>query len=161
MNNLRWPLIHITWEAPLLLYTLFWSTLLALKNTQVNFPIFAFQGACVWWNHVKGLISSSIREALDKPLNYARIYIVEMLDLCVGHVIYLDSTRVKSDCSSWVLPCRFQELLHWWVLAGPWIFAGVWGEKGLFFNTGVMVMELDKWRRGDYSKRIDKWMEIQ
>lgn len=41
---------------------------------------------------VSPLISSSIREALDDPLNYARIYLADILDpTVVERVIYLDS----------------------------------------------------------------------
>jgi lipopolysaccharide biosynthesis glycosyltransferase len=42
------------------------------------------------------------------------------------------------------------------------VLSRVFGSrKPCYFNTGVMVMDLDKWRRGDYRKRIEKWMELQ
>ncbi|KAL0787078.1 hypothetical protein Bca101_003324 [Brassica carinata] len=34
-------------------------------------------------------------------------------------------------------------------------------RRACYFNTGVMVIDLKKWRRGAYTRRIEKWMEIQ
>ncbi|KAK9108782.1 hypothetical protein Sjap_016842 [Stephania japonica] len=30
-----------------------------------------------------------------------------------------------------------------------------------YFNTGVMLIHLHRWRRRDYTKRIEEWMELQ
>ena len=46
---------------------------------------------------VRGLISSSVRQALEQPLNYARNYLAELLEGCVNRVIYLDSDLVVVD----------------------------------------------------------------
>ncbi|KAF8111539.1 hypothetical protein N665_0074s0069 [Sinapis alba] len=46
---------------------------------------------------VQSLISSSVRQALEKPLNYARSYLAELLEPCVNRVIYLDSDLVVID----------------------------------------------------------------
>ncbi|CAN4082524.1 unnamed protein product [Withania somnifera] len=35
------------------------------------------------------------------------------------------------------------------------------GRRPCYFNTGVMVMDLGKWRKGDYTVKTEKWMEIQ
>ncbi|XP_049370435.1 probable galacturonosyltransferase-like 10 [Solanum verrucosum] len=43
------------------------------------------------------LISSSIRQALVNPLNYARTYLAEIIQPCVERVIYLDSDVVLVD----------------------------------------------------------------
>ncbi|KAE8656582.1 putative galacturonosyltransferase-like 1 [Hibiscus syriacus] len=43
------------------------------------------------------LISTSIRSALDCPLNYARSYLANLLPLCVRRVVYLDSDLVLVD----------------------------------------------------------------
>ncbi|CAN8289120.1 unnamed protein product [Cochlearia groenlandica] len=43
------------------------------------------------------LISPSIRQALENPLNYARNYLGDILDLCVERVIYLDSDIIVVD----------------------------------------------------------------
>nr|GFA76077.1 probable galacturonosyltransferase-like 7 [Tanacetum cinerariifolium] len=34
-------------------------------------------------------------------------------------------------------------------------------RKPCYFNTGVMVIDLEKWRQFGYTKRIERWMEIQ
>ncbi|KAH1147045.1 hypothetical protein GYH30_042288 [Glycine max] len=48
-------------------------------------------------NRVHGKISKSIRQALDQPLNYARIYLADTIPEDVKHVIYLDSDLVVVD----------------------------------------------------------------
>lgn len=46
---------------------------------------------------VQDKISSSIRQALDQPLNYARSYLADILPACVQRVIYLDSDLIVVD----------------------------------------------------------------
>ncbi|KAH1240213.1 putative galacturonosyltransferase-like 4 [Glycine max] len=48
-------------------------------------------------NRVCDKISKSIRQALDQPLNYARIYLTDTIPEDVKHVIYLDSDLVVVD----------------------------------------------------------------
>ena len=48
-------------------------------------------------NRVHGKISKSIRQALDQPLNYARIYLADTIPEDVKHMIYLDSDLVVAD----------------------------------------------------------------
>ena len=45
----------------------------------------------------KGLISISVGQALEQPLNYAHNYLDEILEPCVNRVIYLDSDLVVVD----------------------------------------------------------------
>ncbi|XP_013621785.1 PREDICTED: probable galacturonosyltransferase-like 6 [Brassica oleracea var. oleracea] len=126
---------------------------------------------------VRGLISSSVRQALEQPLNYARNYLAELLEGCVNRVIYLDSDLVVVD-----------DIAKLWktglgprVIGAPeychanftkYFTGGFWAEerfsgtfrrrrRACYFNTGVMVIDLKKWRRGAYTRRIEKWMEIQ
>ncbi|CAM8908664.1 unnamed protein product [Rhodiola kirilowii] len=33
--------------------------------------------------------------------------------------------------------------------------------RACYFNTGVMIIDLDRWREGDYTRRIEEWMELQ
>ncbi|MCD7449833.1 hypothetical protein HAX54_001749 [Datura stramonium] len=41
-------------------------------------------------------------------------------------------------------------------------FSGVFdGRSPCYFNTGVMVIDLKKWRQVGYTKQIEKWMNIQ
>ncbi|KAJ6719540.1 GALACTURONOSYLTRANSFERASE-LIKE 8-RELATED [Salix purpurea] len=58
----------------------------------LNFKVYIFRE-----DTVINLISSSIRQALENPLNYARNYLGDILDLCVDRVIYLDSDIVVVD----------------------------------------------------------------
>ncbi|KAJ6311317.1 hypothetical protein OIU77_013146 [Salix suchowensis] len=46
---------------------------------------------------VRGKISKSIRQSLDQPLNYARIYLADIIPSDVKRVIYLDSDLVVVD----------------------------------------------------------------
>ncbi|KAL0725275.1 hypothetical protein Bca4012_039874 [Brassica carinata] len=46
---------------------------------------------------VRTLISSSVRQALEQPLNYARNYLPDLLEPCVRRVIYLDSDLILVD----------------------------------------------------------------
>ncbi|KAJ6400184.1 hypothetical protein OIU84_015767 [Salix udensis] len=34
-------------------------------------------------------------------------------------------------------------------------------RRPCYFNTGVMVIDLDRWREGDYTTKIEEWMELQ
>ncbi|KAK4259657.1 hypothetical protein QN277_005967 [Acacia crassicarpa] len=46
---------------------------------------------------VRNLISISVRQVLEQPLNYARNYLADLLEGCVSRVIYLDSDLVVVD----------------------------------------------------------------
>ncbi|KAK9129964.1 hypothetical protein Sjap_010451 [Stephania japonica] len=35
------------------------------------------------------------------------------------------------------------------------------GRRPCYFNTGVMVIDLHRWRAGDYTAKIEEWMELQ
>ncbi|GLJ51915.1 hypothetical protein SUGI_1103000 [Cryptomeria japonica] len=58
----------------------------------INFEIYVFHE-----NLVKGLFSSSVREALLKSFNYVRIYLADILSPCVERVISLDSDLIAID----------------------------------------------------------------
>ncbi|KAF9623276.1 hypothetical protein IFM89_000765 [Coptis chinensis] len=150
------------------------SELVRSTFPSLNFKVYVFKEYVV-----KNLISSSIREALENPLNYARNYLAELLEPCVGRVIYLDSDLVVVD-----------DIQKLWsvVLSGSRVIGapeycqanftkyftdGFWGSRVLnrvfegrekkpcYFNTGVMVMDLEKWRAGNYRRKIEGWMEVQ
>lgn len=125
---------------------------------------------------VRNLISSSVRQALEQPLNYARNYLADLLETCVTRVIYLDSDLVLVDDISklWrtnlakktigapeYCHANFTKYFtkHFWsdsALSG--VFSG---RNPCYFNTGVMVIDLAKWRRFGFTRRIERWMEIQ
>ncbi|MCO5597176.1 hypothetical protein L7F22_051252 [Adiantum nelumboides] len=125
---------------------------------------------------VKGKISTSIREALEQPLNYARTYIADILPSCVKRVIYLDSDLIVVDdivklwgTSLGPHPLGAPEYCHanftqyftdtFW---GDPALSGVFkGRNPCYFNTGVMVMDLEMWRKWGFAKAIEEWMEVQ
>ncbi|KAK4407938.1 putative galacturonosyltransferase-like 7 [Sesamum angolense] len=125
---------------------------------------------------VRNLISSSVRQALEQPLNYARNYLADLLETCVTRVIYLDSDLVVVDDISKLWSTSLGEKTigapeychanftkyfteHFWSSSR---LSGVFtGRNPCYFNTGVMVMDLAKWRRYGYTRRIERWMEIQ
>ena len=138
----------------------------------LNFRVYAFDDSSV-----KNLISSSIRPALESPLNYARTYLADLLDGCVDRVIYLDSDVLVVDD---IQKLWRTNLIGSRVIGAPvychanfkryfsdefWSdeeLSGVFaGKNPCYFNTGVMVMDLGRWREGQYTKKIEKWMEIQ
>uniref|UniRef100_A0A1J3F2T0 Hexosyltransferase n=1 Tax=Noccaea caerulescens TaxID=107243 RepID=A0A1J3F2T0_NOCCA len=138
---------------------------------ELNFNVYYFAPETV-----RGLISSSVRQALEQPLNYARNYLADLLEPCVNRVIYLDSDLVVVDdiAKLWKtgLGARIigaPEYCHAnftkYFTGGFWSderFSGTFrGRSPCYFNTGVMVIDLKKWRRAGYTKRIEKWMEIQ
>ncbi|XP_028779998.1 probable galacturonosyltransferase-like 1 [Neltuma alba] len=126
---------------------------------------------------VSGLISSSIRSALDCPLNYARNYLANLLPPSVRKVVYLDSDLVLVDD---IAKLAATPLGSHSVLAAPeycnanftyYFTPSFWsnpslsltfsGRRACYFNTGVMVIDLKRWREGDYTRKIEEWMELQ
>ncbi|XP_077219008.1 putative galacturonosyltransferase-like 7 [Tasmannia lanceolata] len=125
---------------------------------------------------VKNLISTSVRQALEQPLNYARNYLGDLLEPCVRRVIYLDSDLVVVDdvAKLWTTNLNSRtigapEYCH--ANFTKYFTARFWssdefsdtfsGRRPCYFNTGVMVIDLVKWRRFGYTQKIERWMEIQ
>ncbi|KAJ7970914.1 Hexosyltransferase [Quillaja saponaria] len=142
-----------------------------------TFPSLSFKVYVFNQKLVQNLISSSIRHALENPLNYARSYLADMLEPCVERVIYLDSDTIIVDeiQKLWGISLtgskaigapeychvnfrRYFSNEFWSDPEFSEVFAG---KNPCYFNTGVMVMDLLKWREGDYTRKIEKWMEIQ
>ncbi|KAJ0817065.1 putative polygalacturonate 4-alpha-galacturonosyltransferase [Helianthus annuus] len=138
----------------------------------LGFTVYSFDDSLV-----KDLISYSIREALEDPLNYARTYLGDILDPSVTRVIYLDSDVIMVDDIQklWSVSLTGSTAIgapvychanftkyftdrFWYDSSLSSVFEG---KKPCYFNTGVMVMDLVKWRKEDYRGRIEKWMKIQ
>ncbi|KAH9305283.1 hypothetical protein KI387_009687 [Taxus chinensis] len=151
-----------------------------LKATlMATFPYLRFKLYHFDENIVKEKISYSIRQALDEPLNYARSYLPHILPGCVDRIIYLDSdlvvvddiaklyweTSLKSHILAAPEYCRanFTKYFtqHFW--SDPELSRTFEGRKkrACYFNTGVMVIDMVKWREGMYTEKIEEWMEVQ
>ncbi|KAF3779006.1 putative galacturonosyltransferase-like 1 [Nymphaea thermarum] len=138
----------------------------------LRFRVYHFDAAVV-----AGRISASIRPALDRPLNYARIYLAGLLPACVSRVVYLDSDLVLVDdiAKLWATPLGESSVLAapeycnanftnyftpaFW--SSPTLSLTFAGRNACYFNTGVMVIDLRRWRQGEYTARIEEWMEMQ
>ncbi|XP_057424454.1 probable galacturonosyltransferase-like 4 isoform X2 [Lotus japonicus] len=146
---------------------------LSIRSTfpYLKFKIYRFES-----NRVRGKISKSIRQALDQPLNYARIYLSDMLPAYVKRVIYLDSDIVMVDdiAKLWEVDLQgkvmaapeychanFTEYFTDLFWSDPELSRTFEGRKPCYFNTGVMVMDVEKWREGRYTQRVEEWMAVQ
>ncbi|XP_019458052.1 PREDICTED: probable galacturonosyltransferase-like 1 [Lupinus angustifolius] len=151
-----------------------------LSNTiSKSFPYLKFQVYNFDNSIVSGLISTSIRSALDCPLNYARSYLANLIPLCVQRVVYLDSDLILVDDIAKLAATELGQDENT-VLAAPqycnanftsYFTPTFWSNPSLsltfanreacYFNTGVMVIDLVRWRSGDYTTKIEEWMELQ
>ncbi|XP_047335156.1 probable galacturonosyltransferase-like 7 [Impatiens glandulifera] len=147
------------------------KTLVRSTFPQLKFKVYYFDP-----DIVRNLISTSVRQALEQPLNYARNYLADLLEPCVHRVIYLDSDLVVVDDISKLWTTKLggktigaPEYCH--ANFSKYFTARFWSEKRFsgtfsgrnpcYFNTGVMVIDLAKWRRFGYTKKIERWMDIQ
>ncbi|KAL7595341.1 probable galacturonosyltransferase-like 1 [Lactuca sativa] len=153
------------------------SNTFLLHDTIANsFPYLRFNVYPFEDSVVAGLISTSIRAALDCPLNYARSYLADILPTHVRKVVYLDSDLVLVDDIAKLAATPLRDS----ILAAPeycnanftfYFTPTFWSNPSLsstfddrkpcYFNTGVMVMDLDRWRDGGYTTKIEEWMELQ
>jgi hypothetical protein len=139
-----------------------------------SLPFLHFQTYSFNEESVKSLITHAVRHALEEPLNYARFYLAHMLDPCVKRIIYLDSDVLVLD--------RIEEL---WrtdmadsTVATPeychtnftsYFSESFWtnftlsstfaNKQPCYFNSGVMVINLEKWRENKCTARVEYWME--
>lgn len=141
-----------------------------------TFPYLKFNVYPFDSDRVSDKISKSIRQALDQPLNYARIYLADILPTQVDRVIYLDSDLVMVDDITNLWEVDLEDK----ALAAPeychanftqYFTSAFWsdpeyaktfiGRTPCYFNTGVMVVDLDKWRQGGYTQKVEEWMIVQ
>ncbi|GJN22220.1 hypothetical protein PR202_gb09768 [Eleusine coracana subsp. coracana] len=114
------------------------------------------------------------------PLNYARNFLADLLPRCVPRTIYLDSDVLAVDDVRRLWETRLPAAA---VVAAPeychanfsrYFTEAFWSDPELgdrvfngrrrapcYFNTGVMVIDLRRWRLGNYRRRIELWMEMQ
>ncbi|KAI3744570.1 hypothetical protein L1987_57654 [Smallanthus sonchifolius] len=143
------------------------------------FPSLIFKVYIFREDSVINLISSSIRVALENPLNYARSYLGDVIDPNVNRIIYIDTDVVLIDDIKklWNISLQNNRVIgapeychanftnyftdNFW--SDP-VMSRTFGSRNrspCYFNTGVMVMDLGKWRKGNYRSKIEKWMERQ
>lgn len=153
------------------------STVILNTTLTSSFPYLKFQIYPFDDYTVSGLISTSIRSALDCPLNYARNYMANLLPDCVRKIVYLDSDLILIDDIAKLAATPFTNDA---VLAAPeycnanfsnYFTPTFWSNPSLsitfanrnacYFNTGVMVIDLKRWRVGGYTEEIQEWMELQ
>ncbi|KAL3515986.1 hypothetical protein ACH5RR_022888 [Cinchona calisaya] len=137
------------------------------------FPSLKFKAYYYNLDIVKNKISSS-----EEPLNYARNYLVYLLEPCVEKVIYLDSDVILVDDISilWRINLTSAtvgspEYCH--VNFNQFFTPNFWSQKKFsrvfsgrnrnpcYFNTGVMVIDLTKWIKFRHTEMMERWMEIQ
>ncbi|KAI0510725.1 hypothetical protein KFK09_011334 [Dendrobium nobile] len=147
------------------------------------FPSLRFRAYRFRIGRVRRLISSTVRSALENPLNYARNYLADLLEPCVRRVVYLDSDLILID-----------DIRHLWdsanaafsnapeaTIAAPeychanftlYFTDAFWNSRfkhtfedrrrrPCYFNTGVMAIDLERWRKMKYGLQIERWMQIQ
>ncbi|KAF5193625.1 Galacturonosyltransferase [Thalictrum thalictroides] len=145
----------------------------SLKSTfpYLNFKVYRFDS-----NRVRGKISKSIRQALDQPLNYARIYLAQIIPPDVDRIIYIDSDIIVVDDIGKLWEVDLGDK----AVAAPeychanfttYFTNAFWSDSSLtktyqgrnpcYFNTGVMVIDVDLWREKGYTQKIEYWMEVQ
>ncbi|OAY85930.1 putative galacturonosyltransferase-like 2 [Ananas comosus] len=110
-------------------------------------------------------------------LNYARSYLARLLPACARRVVYLDSDLVLVDdirgLAGTPLPdgaalaapeycgANFAAYFTPSFWANPALSNAFAGRRPCYFNTGVMVMDLHRWRLESYTQRIEEWMQLQ
>ncbi|XP_051117500.1 probable galacturonosyltransferase-like 10 [Andrographis paniculata] len=157
------------------------TTLTLSSIIQSTFPNLHFNTYPFHNEHkIKQLISHSIRPALENPLNYARIYLTNILDPSITRAVYIDSDTILVDD---IQKLWSVELTGSRVIGAPeychtnftsYFNDRFWADPRLprrafegkkkrpcYFNTGVLVLDLERWRRGDYTEKMEEWMEIQ
>ncbi|CAK7332949.1 unnamed protein product [Dovyalis caffra] len=137
----------------------------------LHFKIYQFDP-----NSIRKKISRSIRQALDQPLNYARIYLADIIPDNVRRIIYLDSDLIVVDDIAllWSVDmedkvvaapeyCNANFALYFtnrfW--SDPKLARTFEGRNPCYFNTGVMVVDVYKWRKERFKQRIEEWMAVQ
>ena len=146
------------------------------KSIASTFPYLKFKIYRFDSNRVRGKISKSIRQALDQPLNYARIYLADILPSDVNRVIYLDSDIIVVDDISklWEVDlgdkvvaapeychANFTTYFSYAFWSDPRLSKTFQGRRPCYFNTGVMVLDVNKWKKEGYTQKVEEWMVIQ
>ncbi|KAG0614822.1 hypothetical protein M758_6G206100 [Ceratodon purpureus] len=146
------------------------------KVVAETLPFLQFQTYTFDESSVKSRISHAVRHALEEPLNYARFYLAHMIDPCVKKIIYLDSDVLVLDRIEelWLtnmgnstvgtpeychanFPSYFTE--NFWINSS--LASTFANKKPCYFNSGMMLINLDRWRETECTATLEYWMEVQ
>ncbi|KAL2340811.1 hypothetical protein Fmac_008751 [Flemingia macrophylla] len=147
-------------------------------DASTSFPFLKFQIYPFYESVIVGLILTSIRSALDYPLNCSRNYMATLLPSCIRTVVYLDSDLVLIDniaklaaTSLWdhILDvpkyCNANFIayftLSFWSNPLLSLTFAACRCKPCYFIIVVMVIDLQQWRADDYSTKIQEWIDLQ
>ncbi|KAF6155030.1 hypothetical protein GIB67_035777 [Kingdonia uniflora] len=130
-------------------------------------------------NYLRGTMATilSILQHFTCPENVEfHFYLQDIIPVDVGRIIYLDSDIVVVDDIAKLWGAE----LDGNVVAAPeychanftkYFTGAFWsdsalastfdGRKPCYFNTGVMVIDVDKWRKGGYTQKVEGWMVVQ
>ncbi|KAK3265245.1 hypothetical protein CYMTET_26060 [Cymbomonas tetramitiformis] len=130
------------------------------------------------FNLNSGIRSMSYRSAdLESPLNYARIYLPQMMPSCVRRCIYLDTDMVVLDR----IELLWETNLGDHIIASPefcefkfhrYFTQYFWENKTLsakyeskreacYFNPGVMLFDTKRWLAHNVTQKLLHWMDVQ
>ncbi|TKY44479.1 galacturonosyltransferase 2 [Spatholobus suberectus] len=142
-----------------------------------SFPYLKFRLYTFDESRVSGLISASIRPALDCPLNYARSYLPNLpRSACGASCTWTPTSSSSTTLPGWQKPpggggrgprgpeycnANFTSYFTPAFWSNPSLSLAFANRRPCYFNTGVMVIDLERWREGDYTRKIEEWMELQ
>ncbi|KAE8665181.1 putative galacturonosyltransferase-like 1 [Hibiscus syriacus] len=119
--------------------------------------------------------ASILRATISSSFPYLNFHLANLLPSCLHRILYLDWDLVLVDDIAKLADIQLGDNS---VLAAPeycnanftsYFTPSFWSNpslsltfanrKACYFNTGVMVIDLDRWREGDYTTKIEEWME--
>ncbi|ONK75260.1 uncharacterized protein A4U43_C03F15020 [Asparagus officinalis] len=114
------------------------------------FPWLSFRISTFEQKAVQALVE---RKLAHDSLSYARAYLADVLPSSVDKVIYLSPDVIVLDdvLNLWNAGFRHDSS----VVAAPRYCAA---KERCYFKTGVMVVDLGRWREGGYSGRVEELM---
>ncbi|KAF8644626.1 hypothetical protein HU200_066381 [Digitaria exilis] len=111
---------------------------------------------------------------LDCQLNYVEFYLSSTLPPCVRHVFYVNSDVVLTDDISSLAATDAPGgedghggtnltayVLHVGFWVSPVLSSTFAGHRACYFNMGIMLLDLARWRCAGCTAQMEKWIELQ